>query len=172
METPAGWQNFSLPDVDAGEHPEHQTEDESHGHGEQRGQQAVKDEFDQLKHGVASYPHSVEAVCGDGLSDDIFETNLSHRTSRSGEKNMISAGKGKHDFQVFMLQITNVTMCYIRKKGGRLGVDNSCCQVLHCLCLLKWKSLPSNARSCREDLDPAPPRTPSLSSTELVLSTY
>lgn len=67
--------------MDAAEHPEHNPEDESHGHGEQRGQQAVKDEFDQLKRGVASYPHSVEAVRGDGLRDDIFETDLSDHTS-------------------------------------------------------------------------------------------
>lgn len=73
--------NFFLPDVDAAEHPEDHAEDERHGHGQQRGQQAVKDEFDQLKGGVASDPHSVEAVRGDGLRDDIFKTNLSDRTS-------------------------------------------------------------------------------------------
>lgn len=53
---------ISLPDVDAAEHPEDHSEEESHGHGQQRGQQAVKDEFDQLERSVASYPHSVEAV--------------------------------------------------------------------------------------------------------------
>lgn len=67
------------PDVDAAEHPEHQSQDEGHGHGEQRGQQAVKDEFDQLKRSVAPYPHSVEAVRGDGLRDDIFKTHLQVR---------------------------------------------------------------------------------------------
>lgn len=74
-------QNFSLPDVDAAEHPEDQSKDESHGNRQQRGQQAVKDEFDQLKRGVASYPHSVEAVRGDRLRDDIFKTNLTDYTS-------------------------------------------------------------------------------------------
>lgn len=68
---------FHLPDVDAAEHPEDQSQDESHRHGQQRGQQAVENKLHQLKHGVASYPHSVEAMCGDGLRDDIFETNLS-----------------------------------------------------------------------------------------------
>lgn len=133
--------------MDAAEHPEHQTEDERHGHGEQRGQQAVKDEFDQLKHGVASYPHSVEAVCGDGLSDDIFETNLSHRTSRSGEKNMISAGKEGSATSRYSYYRLPTSQCVTsEQKGVRLGVGNSCSQVLHCLCVLKWKSLPSNAR--------------------------
>lgn len=70
--------------MDAAEHPEHQAEEERHGHGEKRGQQAVKDEFDQLERGVASYPHSVEAVRGDGLRDDIFETDLSDHTSQRG----------------------------------------------------------------------------------------
>lgn len=69
--------NFFLPDVDAAEHPEHHPEDESHRHGQQCGQHAVKDEFDQLKGGVASDPHSIEAVRGDGLRDDIFKTDLS-----------------------------------------------------------------------------------------------
>lgn len=67
------------PDVDAAEHPEDQPEDERHGHGQQRGQEPVKDEFDQLEHGVASYPHSVEAVRGDGLRDDILKTHLQVR---------------------------------------------------------------------------------------------
>lgn len=72
--------------MDAAEHPEHHPEDERHGHGEQRGQQAVKDEFDQLEGGVASYPHSVEAVRGDGLRDDIFEADLSDHTSQRGSQ--------------------------------------------------------------------------------------
>lgn len=72
--------HFLLPDVDAAEHPEDQSEDEGHRHGQQRGQQAVKNKFHQLKHGVASYPYSVEAVRGDGLRDDIFKTNLSDQT--------------------------------------------------------------------------------------------
>lgn len=79
--------NFSLPDVDAAEHREDQPEDERHGHGQQRGQQPVEDEFDQLKRGVASYPHFVEAVSGDGLCDDIFETNLSGHTSQGNTHN-------------------------------------------------------------------------------------
>lgn len=66
--------------MDAAEHPEDQSEDERHGHGQQCGQQAVKDEFDQLKRGVASDPHFVEAVRGDGLRDDIFETDLLDHT--------------------------------------------------------------------------------------------
>lgn len=135
--------------MDAAQHPEHQAEDESHGHGEQRGQQAVKDEFDQLKHGVASYPHSVEAVCGDGLGDDIFETNLLHHTSRSGEKNRISAGKEGSATSRYSCSRLPTSQCVTseqKKKKVMLGVDNSCCQVLHCLCPLKGKSLPSNAR--------------------------
>lgn len=74
-----------LPDVDAAQHSEHHTEDKSHGHGEQRGQQAVKDELDQLKCGVASYPHSVEAVRGRGLRDHIFKTNLSTEPCKNKE---------------------------------------------------------------------------------------
>lgn len=80
---------FSLPDVDAAQDSEHHTEDESHGHGQQRGQQAVKDELDQLKGGVASYPHSVEAVRGRGLRDDIFETNLSGQPSHAKTKKVV-----------------------------------------------------------------------------------
>lgn len=111
--------------MDAAEHPEDHSEDESHGHGQQRGQQAVKDEFDQLKHGVASYPHSVEAVCGEGLRDDIFETDLSDHTSQrrtmSSENNQHRQGgdlemmdtRARSDFQVFTLQITNLTVCYM-----------------------------------------------------------
>lgn len=72
LETP-----FVLPDVDAAEHREHQAQQESHGHGQQSRQQAVEDEFEQLKRGVTSDPHSVEAVRGDGLRDDIFKTDLS-----------------------------------------------------------------------------------------------
>lgn len=68
---------LSLPDVDAAEHPEDQSQDERHGHGQQGGQQAVEDEFDQLERREAPDPHFVEAVRGDGLRDDIFETNLS-----------------------------------------------------------------------------------------------
>lgn len=73
--------NFFLPDVDAAQHPEHHSEDERHRHGQQCGQQAVKDEFDHLERGVTSYPHFVEAVSGGGLSDDIFKANLSEHTS-------------------------------------------------------------------------------------------
>lgn len=72
-----GAKRVSLPDVDAAEDPEEQPEDEGHGHCQQRGQQAVKEKLDQLEHGVASYPHSVEAVRGDGLRDDVFKTDLS-----------------------------------------------------------------------------------------------
>lgn len=81
--------SFSLPDVDAAQYSERHTEDESHGHGQQRGQQAVKDELDQLKGGVASYPHSVEAVRGRGLRDDIFKTNLSGQPSHAKTKKVI-----------------------------------------------------------------------------------
>lgn len=66
--------------MDAAEHPEHHSQDESHGHGEQRSQQPVEDELDQLERGVASDPHSVEAVRGAGLRDDVFEADLSHHT--------------------------------------------------------------------------------------------
>ena len=76
----AGFEELLLPDVDAAEHREHQAEDERHGHGQQSAEQPVDHEFHQLKHGVASYPHFVEAVCGDGLRDDIFKTNLSDHT--------------------------------------------------------------------------------------------
>lgn len=65
--------------MDAAEHPEHHAEDERHGNGQQRAQQPVEDEFDQLEGGVASYPHSVEAVRGDGLCDDIFKADLQMR---------------------------------------------------------------------------------------------
>lgn len=84
----------SLPDVDAAEQPEHHSQDESHGHGEQRGQQPVKDEFDQLEGGVASYPHSVEAVRGAGLRDDIFEADLSHHTTQRHTMSNSSAASG------------------------------------------------------------------------------
>lgn len=82
LETP-----FVLPDVDAAEHREHQAQQESHGHGQQSRQQAVEDEFEQLKRGVTSDPHSVEAVRGDGLRDDIFKTDLSgDRREKDGDK--------------------------------------------------------------------------------------
>lgn len=81
--------------MEAAEHPEHHPEDESQGHGEQRGQQAVKDEFDQLKHGVASYPHPVEAVRGDGLRDDIFKTDLSDHTRQRHTMKKYSALAGR-----------------------------------------------------------------------------
>lgn len=67
---------FSLPDVDAAEHPEDQSEDESHGHGQQRAQHAVKEIFDQLERGVAPDPHLVEAVRGHGLRNDVIEADL------------------------------------------------------------------------------------------------
>lgn len=91
--------NPSLPDVDAAEQPEQHSQDESHRHGEQRGQQPVKDEFDQLERGVASYPHSVEAVRGAGLRDDIFEANLSHHTVQRHTMRHSSAANGvcEHD---------------------------------------------------------------------------
>lgn len=54
--------SISLPDVDAAEQAEEQAEEERHGHGQQRGQHAVKEELDQLEGGVAPYPHPVEAV--------------------------------------------------------------------------------------------------------------
>lgn len=65
--------------MNAAEHSEDQSEDESHGHSQQSGQQAVKDEFDQLEGGVASYPHFIEAVCGNWLRDDILKTDLQMR---------------------------------------------------------------------------------------------
>lgn len=74
--------NSFLPDVDAAEHREHHTEDERHGHGQQRAQQPVKDEFDQFESGMAPYPHSVKAVRGDGLRDDIVKADLSDQTHR------------------------------------------------------------------------------------------
>lgn len=78
--------------MDAAQHSEHHTEDESQGHGQQRGQQAVKDELDQLKCGVAPYPHSVEAVRGRGLRDHIFKTDLSGQPSHAEtKKDIISA---------------------------------------------------------------------------------
>lgn len=106
---------LSLPDVDAAQHSEHHTEDESQGHGQQRGQQAVKDELDQLKCGVAPYPHSVEAVRGRGLRDHIFKTDLSGQPSHAEtKKDIISAdthdgggvdAHGGCDFQVFRLKV-------------------------------------------------------------------
>lgn len=80
---------FSLPDVDAAQRSERHTEDESHGHGQHRGQQAVKAELDQLKGGVASYPHSVEAVRGCRLRDDIFKSNLAGQPSNAKTKRVI-----------------------------------------------------------------------------------
>lgn len=67
--------------MDAAEHPEDQSEDEGHGHRQQRRQHAVEEEFDQLERGVASYPHFVEALSGLRLRDDILETNLSGNKS-------------------------------------------------------------------------------------------
>lgn len=77
----------SLPDVNTAEHSKDYPEEESHGHSEQCSQQAVKDEFDQLKGGVASNPHSVEAVRGNGLRDDIFKTHLLDQTGQPIKKN-------------------------------------------------------------------------------------
>lgn len=79
--------------MDAAEHPEDQTKDESHGHGQQRGEQTVKRELHQLEHGVASYPHPVEAVCGEGLRDDIFETDLSHHSKTEKAENEQGAAR-------------------------------------------------------------------------------
>lgn len=102
--------------MDAAQHSEHHAEDKSQGHGQQRGQQAVKDELDQLERGVASYPHSVEAVRGRGLRDHIFKTHLSGQPSHAKtKKDIISAdthdwggGVGAHgdcDFQVFRRKV-------------------------------------------------------------------
>lgn len=78
--------------MDAAEHCEHHPEDKGHGHGQQRGQQPVKDELDQLEGGVASYPHPVEAVRGRGLRDHVFKTNLSGPPSHAEtKKDIISA---------------------------------------------------------------------------------
>lgn len=65
------------PDVHTAQHSEQQTQEESRGHGQQRAQQAVEEELRQLKGGVASDPHSVEAVRRDGLRDEILEAHLS-----------------------------------------------------------------------------------------------
>lgn len=117
--------------MDAAEHPEDQTKDESHGHGQQRGEQTVKRELHQLEHGVASYPHPVEAVCGEGLRDDIFETDLSHHSKTEKAENeqgaarrdatraqegarakMMDRGAGS-DFQVFTPQISRRALRYM-----------------------------------------------------------
>lgn len=111
---------LSLPDVDAAQHSEHHTEEKSHGHGQQRAQQAVKDELEQLEGGVASYPHSVEAVRGRGLRDHIFKTNLSGRVSHARtKKDLISADThgGRSRQRLPGIQISK---CYTgTKKGSR-----------------------------------------------------
>lgn len=65
-----------LPDVDAAEGREHQPQGERQGHGQQGGQQPVEDEPEQLEGCVAADPHSVEAVRGAGLREDVFKIDL------------------------------------------------------------------------------------------------
>lgn len=104
----------------AAQHPEHHTEDESHGHSQQRGQQAVKDELDQLKGGVASYPHSVEAVRGRGLRDDIFEVNLSGQPSHAKTEKVIISADTHGGLWARTQAVTSRysgSKCYTQKKG-------------------------------------------------------
>lgn len=112
---------LSLPDVDAAEHSEEHPEDKGHGHGQQRGQQPVKDELDQLKGGVASYPHPVEAVRARGLRDHVFKTNLSgHPSHAETKKDIISAdthdgGGGARRLRLPGIQAQSVTPGEIKR---------------------------------------------------------
>lgn len=73
---PSPTRSLFIPNMYTAEDPENNSYDECHGNGQKRGEDPVEDVFNQLEHSMTANPHSVKAVCGDGLSNDVFKTNL------------------------------------------------------------------------------------------------
>lgn len=64
------------PNMYTAEDPENNPCNKRHGNGQKRGEDPVEDVFHQLENSMTTNPNSVKAVCGVGLSDDVFKTNL------------------------------------------------------------------------------------------------
>lgn len=62
------------------EDPENNPCNKCHRNSQKRGKNPVEHIFHQLEHSMTADPHSVKAVCGDGLSNDVFKTNLGIQT--------------------------------------------------------------------------------------------
>lgn len=127
--------------MDAAERAEPQAQQEGRGHGQQRAQQPVEEELDQLEGGVAADPHAVEAVRGARLRDDVLEPHLSRQSAQTQNDG------------------------FTRKR--RLPDIHGAAELLLKLQLVH--GLPSAARSCGAGLGPAQQRTSSCSWTESVL---
>lgn len=74
----------SSPDVHAAERADPQAQQEGRGHGQERAQQPVEEEVDQLEGHVAADPHAVEAARGGArLRDDVLKAHLSRTHTQS-----------------------------------------------------------------------------------------
>lgn len=62
------------------EDPKNNPRNKCHRNSQKRGENPVEDKFHQLEHSMTADPHSVKAVRGDGLSNDVFKTNLWNQT--------------------------------------------------------------------------------------------
>lgn len=73
---PSPTRSLFIPNMYTAEDPENNPRNKCQGNSQKRGEDPVEDVFHQLEHSMTADPHSVKAVRGDRLSDDVFKTNL------------------------------------------------------------------------------------------------